>query len=1230
MAGNNTIETARELTYGDVTQENAQKFLDHINNHFPNWWEQNEPVRVMVLDYQLKVQDTNEFWTTDFINQLNASKNARWALATSLTYQTKSNIWVSSTSESVWNSSEYTYIWNTVDKISDSEYKRMFEYASDTELAINWNRNLFIYQVYINNLNNWISVGVDGQIWAESREAMQKDVFATQYFLRILEAKGKDGEIIKVDWDFGQNTRFAINSIFANDLEVTEQETVLPVVLSSVNRPNFAKLGITEAEKNDLTIKIIPAPQDIAAIKKYQSEHSLIDDGVIGAETYLEMDADRIVWLLRVNKTERIYQNKEEIIRIFENGNPLGHSFRALKGEILSFKETFDDSNGRFTGFFNELQRIFVDHPESNPYVDAMKQQAQASFDDPYIDSDGFLWDIPKLISGEITPKQYIDKYKWPAAIIFFFAYVFFGSKIPGMKDLPGSGSFLTRLPLAGLFLAGGGFKLLDAGVDKAMDGVGSINRYIRSDKAQKDVEKWQNFFVNTWNKLTSDWENGNVETEEAWWLFDTVMTGMEKVNNNFQNSDIGKYIKRFEAKSRIIVADPTFIDLPSEEWIDVTTLAWLELLMSEEWFKNLMDINPTMTDKEVEIFIKNHLMPVSRWASNTQSLKDFLFIKNTPWIVKDAILDVNIPFDSDDTVNTYIQSLLSPIVRTNPDSELSKVWIDLAIALQVGSLDNFEVSNYSDLNETDSKKLQDTLDQIRAIKEIKKSISERVLEINNISIVSNSSIPENKVSLEAKLENLETLKDYTIPEEFLNVWDTSLDTWMFNIQIIERAYLAKRLEIFTVAWELLIPKLWSITVSQELSEVETQSTLRSITEEINSLSTKFEWLNLDNLDLKEFKAIYDSYKWDFVRLKQIKQQLLWLWWENNSEIILEIDTLLNIENSLKDKYWEIKKKLLNETKVISIMVSSIATMDSNTSNYSEIRTELESLMQDAQVIQEQIEIWYTFNPQELYKQYILNEYITPQEKNLLVILDKQFANTDASPEITALNSQLKSTVVALESNYKLGIDINSIDITTVWAVGIIVDNLKNQKELISWFANETIRERKIGEIADIYKAIQNKYVVAITNSDNQEVRDRLFAEYNENIKDEVQSQKWVSFSQAIQDMFKEDPVEVEYEKVTLEKELEEIYSANIETDLIAKPVKELLIDFFTHNQENAYILNIWNKLDEDDSLTVKGLINGLELYVNENNPLYITNNSNRRLIEDLLENIKNTILEIN
>jgi hypothetical protein len=94
MAGN-TIETARELTYGAITQENAQKFLDHINNHFPNGWEKNEPVRVMVLDYQLKVEDTNEFWTTDFINQLNASKNARGELATSLRPKTRPDTLVS-------------------------------------------------------------------------------------------------------------------------------------------------------------------------------------------------------------------------------------------------------------------------------------------------------------------------------------------------------------------------------------------------------------------------------------------------------------------------------------------------------------------------------------------------------------------------------------------------------------------------------------------------------------------------------------------------------------------------------------------------------------------------------------------------------------------------------------------------------------------------------------------------------------------------------------------------------------------------------------------------------------------------------------------------------------------------------------------------------------------------------------------------------------------------------
>jgi hypothetical protein len=113
----------------------------------------------------------------------------------------------------------------------------------------------------------------------------------------------------------------------------------------------------------------------------------------------------------------------------------------------------------------------------------------------------------------------------------------------------------------------------------------------------------------------------------------------------------------------------------------------------------------------------------------------------------------------------------------------------------------------------------------------------------------------------------------------------------------------------------------------------------------------------LNDLNLNEFNTIYDNIKDDLARLKVIKFILSEIKIDSNSNLENVIGKLLNKEEELIEKYSTIKKNLLNEIQVISVMVSAIATMDIDSSNYAEIRTELELLMRDTQDIQEKIEI---------------------------------------------------------------------------------------------------------------------------------------------------------------------------------------------------------------------------------------------------------------------------------
>jgi len=87
----NNVEQAKQLSNAPLNKENTQKFLSYIDSNFPNWWEQVSWLRTIVLDFQLKLSNSNEQWAQDAYQAIWKSRNERWVLADAIRPSTTRN-----------------------------------------------------------------------------------------------------------------------------------------------------------------------------------------------------------------------------------------------------------------------------------------------------------------------------------------------------------------------------------------------------------------------------------------------------------------------------------------------------------------------------------------------------------------------------------------------------------------------------------------------------------------------------------------------------------------------------------------------------------------------------------------------------------------------------------------------------------------------------------------------------------------------------------------------------------------------------------------------------------------------------------------------------------------------------------------------------------------------------------------------------------------------------------
>ncbi len=441
-----TLLDMENITRNPLTRESADTFIRYLNS-YPSL---NEDFRTQELieTFTRQLESIQAAWAQEKISALSEFRNTRSAFAGNI---------VSAWTPPSEDQEEETNL-ETHATLSKSEYTKLaqdvIQFTPESEIKNN--RNIFLFQKYFAQTDLGSEISVDGVGGPQTLAAISYDSRATSIFLRELGFKGLDGGTLNI-----RNT-------FTADITAAIQSAFWVRITSQVETPEVAvtpRVEVAPAVQRTLAEEIIGVPLTAEKIRAYQVEHNIGADGILGNETYFEMRAGELVVGLTGN-IENL-ETQEALLQVLQYWNPAGINYAKLLPEIGHFREQ-EKNNAQYAAFFRKLDAI-MQNPASNPHTPALEEQATR----PNSAGGSLLWDIPKLIEGEITPQEYLQRNKGTWILIGIAAFIFFGDKIPGIDKIPGMWSWFGRIAwlFGGAVLWGG--DLLKYGLEKAGEGIG-------------------------------------------------------------------------------------------------------------------------------------------------------------------------------------------------------------------------------------------------------------------------------------------------------------------------------------------------------------------------------------------------------------------------------------------------------------------------------------------------------------------------------------------------------------------------------------------------------------------------------------------------------------------------------------------------------------------------------------------------------------------------------------
>lgn len=1004
----------------------------------------------------------------------------------------------------------------------------------------------------------------------------------------------------------------------------------------------LSNIGVSIEDAHALAAETIDGFPNTENIKSYQTDHNIDSDGIVGIETYGEMYAWELEKEIRRerNRTGHLSsETQEKVITLLGYANIAWTHTLSLLLYIWNLRlglEEHDWFDEDYKDFFDTISVVIWSYEESSEWqatirdMDSELQRPSWDGRSMYrrikdgMDNGNFWEEITSLIQE-----------KWPMAL-FLLAGAFVFGMIPWVNNTVATNTWWKRLLVWGVALFN-----KESITDMAGDlvaGAWNIADYIRSPEAQEHFDAGKNWVWDLWITL-SDTDTYGTSIDQAKEIFGNTVSGMETLNESFRESDAGKYIEGFTGKASVILSDAGFLNTSKEQILGITTLNWLELIMSSEGYNKLITEH-TMADSDVAIFISEHMESRLADSPDNEIVRKTFFGSNIVSAVQEVALNSGISLNSNPNIHDLVYGEIATIANGRGSETLKQAANDIGVALQVGNFESFSLGNYNALDGSETAELTALRGKIQAALEIQNYITNSVEQIQNIE-VKTTGLADTVETLGNDLEDLEGVKaSFTLSTELITT--STLDASDYETSLFETAYQNKRLEILRQAHELWATTIGGIDISSELWAVEAeQEHLRNeieFTELLASLTDVPE----EGVNIITLRRWLDTNKEAMTQLGDMRKELeLTQPAEWSKEYMLLQSVSRDIDAVGAELFQRYDSAIATVTTDLSRLEDNINAISWNTTDveaYKQAKTQLAEISSEYDTVLEGIMLTWSVKTGDSITTFFRNliqgnptSFDTINNESNSIAYMSAILESETDIDIFAVKDSLRDRLIALETNLSVTVpDLSNYDVTQPADLRRIKEILTENTLIIDEFLDADLAEDRLTTIQDEVSKVEELFITALSRewTDEAELR-RIFNDYKTEFRDFLEANGERSGNWFTQ-YFEEDRVEVAFNEVISLAEEAHIYSAVIDTDPNASEVKQLLVDFFTLNRSNSVVIQIWSDLDADATLTIHWLLEGLEQYTTEWNVLYIENEINRNLIEWLKDSIVEKINTLN
>lgn len=655
---------------------------------------------------------------------------------------------------------------------------------------------------------------------------------------------------------------------------LSEQETQL-------TSKNLQSIGKTRTEAISLGKEVlgITEPIDLQKFKQkiidYQKAHNIWVDGKIGKETYMEMYAVKVL----AQANDKIEQfgispkTQKEIMFVLKNANPKGKNVLQMYGFLGNFRKN-NEGNTKYTTFFKEYDAFF-NNPAQNPYIPT-QEQSQKAMTTTNKAGGTFIWDLTKWSDGELTGEQVWARNKWGIAIVSILWFIFFGNKIPGIKELPLTGKWYERVGMLILGLLGWADEWIEWLWKKVVDG------FSRAPEVAEDISNtpaYQQWFEAGSNTIDFVKSKTGFTSEKIQQGYSHFMSNLTSENESYRSStdpkEKAKYIPNIWVYNDVLWNDTSFreltIDALEKSKNDVNTLLWY---ISDEWKEQIRQKTGSQTISETDI--KNYVARLLEKKSEKDVyVYDIIGQINT--ILPNPVELISMTYLEDEKSDNEIKKLIWQINDATIKQEVKKaIWRRIGVQDYGASYNNLQ-SLLSDKKKHISLGDRAKIWEIQASFLWYKQVEDKINKIQAIKLFDGKTEIESTESLSKKLQKLQSitlpsLATSSAPQEIKDNLEYRFLT----------AYTAKKKELLTA-----LASKGDQTAKKSLTGLEKQNealevinSIENIPEKGASFSEYFDYIEknkgnykkaLDMLEIQNLDAVTEKYlekvKGDFVLL---------------------------------------------------------------------------------------------------------------------------------------------------------------------------------------------------------------------------------------------------------------------------------------------------------------------------------------------------------------------------